>query len=110
VPNLVILPFAEAQMADALEYTLVTFGEAKYREYLDLIEAALRALAADPSSGRKRPDIHADAWTYHAIFSDGARRAASVDLGLGSDSGVGHEEPHSLLPANAPSSQAGVAP
>jgi toxin ParE1/3/4 len=65
VPNLVILPFAEAQMADALEYTLVTFGEAKYREYLDLIEVALRALAADPSSGRKRADFHADAWTYH---------------------------------------------
>jgi plasmid stabilization system protein ParE len=64
VPAVVILPFAEAQMADALAYTLERYGEAKFTEYLDLIDLAVRALAEDPKAGRHRPQVHPDAWIY----------------------------------------------
>ena len=63
--DVVVLPDAETQMEDALAYTLARFGEAKYLEYLELIQAAIRALEQEPQCGSKREDIHPDAWTYH---------------------------------------------
>lgn len=63
MPNVVILPYAEAQMADVLDRTLDRFGEAKYVEYLQLIDLALCALEQDAEAGKRRPEIHPDAWT-----------------------------------------------
>jgi plasmid stabilization system protein ParE len=65
VPFIVTLPEADAQIASALAFTLERFGEAKFQEYLRLIRAATDALMANPLAGKKRPDIHPDAWTYH---------------------------------------------
>lgn len=65
MPSVVFLPRADAQIIDVLAYTLERFGERKYLEYLGLIRAATEALAADPTAGKHRPDIHPEAWTYH---------------------------------------------
>jgi plasmid stabilization system protein ParE len=65
VPVVVLHPRAEAQMIDVLDHTLEEFGEAKYLEYRDLIALALRTLEATPMKGKRRPEIHPDAWTYH---------------------------------------------
>jgi plasmid stabilization system protein ParE len=65
VSAVVILPRADAQIIDVLAYTLDEFGEAKYLEYRDLIGLALETLAATPMAGKRRSDIHPDAWTYH---------------------------------------------
>ncbi len=65
MPSIVILPEAEAQMEETLSYTLERFGEAKYLEYLELIRAAIRALEEDAQAGKKRDDIHPDAWAFH---------------------------------------------
>jgi plasmid stabilization system protein ParE len=64
MPAVIVLPFAERQMADALAYTLERYGEAKFVEYLDLIDLAVRTLTEDPKAGRPRPAVHSDAWTY----------------------------------------------
>lgn len=63
--TIVILPRADAQIVDVLEFTRERFGDAKYLEYRELIRIALFTLAATPTAGRARPDIHADAWTFH---------------------------------------------
>jgi plasmid stabilization system protein ParE len=55
MPYPVLVPAAEADIDDVLAFTLERFGEVKYGEYIRLIEAALQALADDPSSGRSRP-------------------------------------------------------
>jgi plasmid stabilization system protein ParE len=65
VPSVVVLPRAEAQIIDVLGHTLDAFGEAKYVEYRELIEHALSTLAATPTAGKRRSDIHPDAWTFH---------------------------------------------
>jgi len=65
VPVVVLAWRAEAQIIDVLDYTLEEFGEAKYLEYRDLIGLALRTLEATPTHGKRRPEIHRDAWTYH---------------------------------------------
>jgi plasmid stabilization system protein ParE len=65
VPPVVLLPRAEAQIADVLSYTLLQFGEAKYFEYRELIGLAIEALEITPTAGKHRPEIHPDAWTYH---------------------------------------------
>jgi plasmid stabilization system protein ParE len=65
VLTVVLHPRAEAQMIDVLGYTLEEFGEAKYLEYRALIGLALKTLAATPMVGKRRPEIHPDAWTYH---------------------------------------------
>lgn len=65
MPAVVILPRAEAQIIDVLDYTLEEFGKAKYLEYRDLIGLALRMLEATPTAGKRRQEIHPDAWTYH---------------------------------------------
>ncbi|HEX7842100.1 MAG TPA: type II toxin-antitoxin system RelE/ParE family toxin [Kofleriaceae bacterium] len=65
MPTVVILPRAEAQIIDVLDFTLEEFGEAKYLEYRDLIGLALKTLEVTPLSGKHRPEIHPDAWTYH---------------------------------------------
>ena len=64
MPSVIILPFAEAQMAEALVYTFERYGEAKFVEYLDLIELAVQTLTDDPRAGRHRPVVHPDAWIY----------------------------------------------
>jgi plasmid stabilization system protein ParE len=56
---------AKAQIAETLVYTLGRFGQRKYDEYVQLVAAAITALAMNPESGTHRPDIHPDAWTYH---------------------------------------------
>ena len=58
VPSVVVLPRAEAQIIDVLGHTLDAFGEAKYVEYRELIEHALSTLAATPTAGKRRSDIH----------------------------------------------------
>ena len=63
--TVVVLPDAETQMEDALAHTLERFGEAKYLEYLELIQSAVRTVEQEPQAGRKREDIHPEAWTYH---------------------------------------------
>lgn len=65
MPAVVLHPRAEAQIIDVLDYTLEEFGEAKYLEYRDLIGLALRTLEMTPTKGKRRPEIHPDAWTYH---------------------------------------------
>lgn len=65
MPPIVIHPRAEAQIVDVLDYTLATFGEAKYLDYRDLIGLALETIEATPTAGKRRPEIHPDAWTYH---------------------------------------------
>jgi plasmid stabilization system protein ParE len=65
VPTVVILPRAEAQIIDVLSYTLEEFGEAKYFDYRDLIDLALKTLEGTPMAGKRRPEIHPDAWTHH---------------------------------------------
>ena len=65
MPSVVVLPRAEAQIIDVLGRTLDAFGDAKYVEYRELIEHALSTLAATPTAGKRRSDIHPDAWTFH---------------------------------------------
>ena len=65
MPAVVLLPRADAQIIDVLDFTLEEFGEAKYLEYRDLIGLALRTLEVMPTAGKHRPEIHPDAWTYH---------------------------------------------
>ena len=65
MPLVVLAPRAEAQIIDVLDYTLERFGEVKYLEYRDLIRLALTTLEATPHAGKRRPEIHSDAWTYH---------------------------------------------
>jgi len=65
VPAVVIHPRAEAQIVDVLSYTLTEFGEAKYLDYRGLIALALETLETTPTAGKRRPEIHPDAWTYH---------------------------------------------
>jgi plasmid stabilization system protein ParE len=65
VSAIVILPRANADIIDVLEFTREQFGEAKYLEYRDLISLALTTLEATPTAGKRRPEIHPDAWTYH---------------------------------------------
>jgi plasmid stabilization system protein ParE len=65
VPAVVILPRADAQIIEVLAYTFERFGETKYLDYRDLIGIALRALESRPTAGKRRPEIHPDAWTYH---------------------------------------------
>jgi plasmid stabilization system protein ParE len=78
VPPVVISSRAEAQIADVLSYTLEEFGEAKYLEYQELIGLALETLEATPTAGKRRPEIHPDAWTYH--IARPARKARHLFL------------------------------
>jgi plasmid stabilization system protein ParE len=59
-----LLPIVRQDIRDALAWTKERFGASKAAEYSALTRAALRALAADPHSGKRRPDIHPDAWVY----------------------------------------------
>ena len=63
--TVVILPRANAEIIDVLEFTLEQFGEGKYLEYRELISLALTTLEATPTAGKRRPEIHPDAWSYH---------------------------------------------
>lgn len=63
--TVVILPWANAEIIDVLEFTREQFGEAKYLEYRELISLALTTLGTTPTAGKRRPEIHADAWTCH---------------------------------------------
>jgi plasmid stabilization system protein ParE len=65
VPAVVILPRADAQIIDVLAFTLEEFGEAKYLEYRNLLGLALKTLETTPTAGKRRPEIHPDAWTHH---------------------------------------------
>jgi plasmid stabilization system protein ParE len=65
VPAVVLLARAEVQIIDVLAYTFEHFGDRKYLEYRALIRAAIEVLEGDPRTGKRRPDIHPDAWTCH---------------------------------------------
>lgn len=69
---------AEAQIVDVLAYTLERFGTRKHDEYRGLIAEGLSALAEDAESGKRRPDIHPDAWTHH--ITQPGRRARHLFL------------------------------
>lgn len=58
---IVILPRANADIIDVLEFTREQFGEAKHLEYRELISLALTTLEATPTAGKHRPEIHPDA-------------------------------------------------
>jgi len=47
-------PRARHDITEVLRYTLERWGKAQAREYRDLINAALRTIAADPSCGKLR--------------------------------------------------------
>jgi len=64
VPVVVFLPRADAQIADVLAHTLKRYGPRKHLEYRALIRIAIEALEADQTAGKRRPDIHPDAWEY----------------------------------------------
>jgi toxin ParE1/3/4 len=55
---------AKADIQEVLAFTLERFGTHKFAEYVDLVDDAQRALAAEPTSGKRRPDIAPDAWVY----------------------------------------------
>ena len=65
MPHVTIARRARAQITETLRYTLREFGESKRQEYRDLIRKALVALAENPKAGKRHPEIHPDAWTYH---------------------------------------------
>ena len=60
-----VLPVVERDIEDALIHTARTFGLRKLDEYVALIEEALRALDDDSEAGKRRPDVHPEAWTIH---------------------------------------------
>jgi plasmid stabilization system protein ParE len=49
---------------DAVAFTMRRYGPVKAKDYAALIREALHAIAANPQSGRRRPDLHPDAWIY----------------------------------------------
>lgn len=63
--SIIVAPTVRAQIRAVLVYTRDTFGVTKAREYALLIRVALRELDKNPAVGKKRPEIHPDAWTYH---------------------------------------------
>jgi toxin ParE1/3/4 len=65
VPGIVVLPFVDEQIVDALVFTHHRFGARKAQDYRGLIADAFAALEADPRAGVRRPDVHPEAWTYH---------------------------------------------
>jgi toxin ParE1/3/4 len=73
-----VLLAVHGDIEDALRYTLRTYGVHKYNQYAALIEEAFDALAANPEAGRARPDIDAEARTYHVAKR--GRRARHVLL------------------------------
>ena len=78
MPTVVLAPRAEAQIADVLVFTYEQFGEAKYAEYRELIDLALETLETTPTAGKRRSDIHPEAWTYH--IARPARKARHLFL------------------------------
>ena len=65
MPSVVLLPRADAQITEVLAYTFERFGETKYLDYRGLIDLALKTSEERPTAGKRRPEIHPDAWTYH---------------------------------------------
>ncbi len=51
---------AERDLAGIWDYTVRTWGEAQAEKYLSQLETRLLELAAEPSKGRSRPEIHGD--------------------------------------------------
>lgn len=89
MPIVVLASRAEAQIIDVLEYTLERFGEAKYLEYRDLVHLTLTTLKMNPTHGKRRPEIHADAWTYHIAVRVAERATCSFPgFGMSSKSPV----------------------
>ncbi|MEY4581334.1 MAG: hypothetical protein RL701_6037 [Pseudomonadota bacterium] len=62
--QLLLLPIVRQDIRDALVWTKERFGAVKASEYSTLTRIALRALATNPQSGKRRPEIHPDAWVY----------------------------------------------
>src|SRR5262249_26482581 len=73
-----LIPAAEADIEDALAYTLTTYGPDKYEDYALLIQEALERLAEEPRAGQRREYIHPDARTYRIAQS--GRRARHIFL------------------------------
>ena len=65
VSSIIISPSARAQIREVLVFTRDRFGVLKAREYSLLIRLALRELDENADVGKRRPEIHPDAWTYH---------------------------------------------
>ena len=78
MPFPVLVADVEADIDEALLTTLEGWGVGKYLEYIALLEEALIALSENPYSGRRKPEIHPDAWVY-PIRKPG-RRARHVFL------------------------------
>jgi toxin ParE1/3/4 len=62
-----VSPQAFRDIEDALAYTREQFGDRKFEQYEHLIREALADIAENPEGprARRRPDIHADARTFH---------------------------------------------
>jgi plasmid stabilization system protein ParE len=78
VPAVILSPRAYAHIVDVLAFTLERFGETKYLDYLALIGIALETLESRPNAGKRRPEIHPDAWTFH--IARPGRRARHIFL------------------------------
>lgn len=63
--SIIISPSARAQIREVLAFTRDRFGVLKAQEYSLLIRLALQELAENAEVGKRRPEIHPDAWTYH---------------------------------------------
>jgi plasmid stabilization system protein ParE len=57
-------PIVRQDIGDAVAFTMRRYGPVKAKDYAALIREALHAIAADPQSGRRSPDLHPDAWIY----------------------------------------------
>ena len=58
---------AVRDIEEVLAYTLAQFGQQKTEQYKELIRQALAEIATDPNHppAKYRPEIHADARTFH---------------------------------------------
>ena len=56
---------AKADITGVLRYTKERWGEAKAREYRELIRDALNAIADDPTSGKLRVEARPGVLSYH---------------------------------------------
>jgi hypothetical protein len=73
-----VLLDAEADIEQALAFTLRSFGVRKYDDYGSLILEALEALTINPHAGKRRPEIAALAWTYHIPAGPACEALADV--------------------------------
>jgi toxin ParE1/3/4 len=83
--DVILAPAASDDLQDILQYTLETWGAGQMEKYADLLERALRKLAASPALGRSREDLYPGCQWYqagsHCIYYDvrtGTLRVARI--------------------------------